>query len=48
MSPFIVKGTLNRFDSHPEQHIREDEYAPRQPRRHGELQQVLFPYTEAI
>lgn len=28
--------------------LKLDEYAPRQPRRHGELQQVLFPYTEAI
>ncbi len=28
--------------------LKLDEYAPRQPRRHDELQQVLFPYTEAI
>ncbi len=28
--------------------LKLDEYAPRQPRRPGELQQVLFPYTEAI
>ncbi len=28
--------------------LKLDEYAPRQPRRSGELQQVLFPYTEAI
>ncbi len=28
--------------------LKLEEYAPRQPRRHDELQQVLFPYTEAI
>jgi hypothetical protein len=28
--------------------LKLDEYAPRQPRRHDELQQVLFPYTEVI
>lgn len=28
--------------------LKLDEYAPRQPRRPGELQQDLFPYTEAI
>src|SRR5215210_6983498 len=28
--------------------LKLDEYAPRQPRRPDELQQVLFPYTEAI
>jgi putative transposase len=28
--------------------LKLNEYAPRQPRRPGELQQVLFPYTEAI
>ena len=28
--------------------LKLDEYAPRQPRRHDKLQQVLFPYTEAI
>jgi hypothetical protein len=27
--------------------LKLDEYAPRQPRRPDELQQVLFPYTEA-
>ena len=26
----------------------DEEYAPRQPRRPDELQQVLFPYTEAV
>ena len=28
--------------------LKLDEYAPRQARRPDELQQVLFPYTEAI
>ncbi len=28
--------------------LKLNEYAPPQPRRPGELQQVLFPYTEAI
>jgi hypothetical protein len=28
--------------------LKLDEYAPRRPRRPDELQQVLFPYTEAI
>jgi hypothetical protein len=28
--------------------LRLDEYAPRQSRRPDELQQVLFPYPEAI
>jgi hypothetical protein len=28
--------------------LKLDEYAPRQPRRPDELQQVLFPYTEAV
>ena len=28
--------------------LKLDEYAPRQPRRPDKLQQVLFPYTEAI
>jgi hypothetical protein len=28
--------------------LKLEEYAPRQPRRPDELQQVLFPYTEAI
>jgi transposase/transposase InsO family protein len=28
--------------------LKLDEYAPRKPRRPDELQQVLFPYTEAI
>ena len=28
--------------------LKLDEYAPRQPRRHDKMQQVLFPYTEAI
>lgn len=28
--------------------LRLQEYAPRRPRRHDKLQQVLFPYTESI
>ena len=28
--------------------VKLDEYAPRQPRRSDELQQILFPYTEAL
>jgi len=28
--------------------LKLDEYAPRQARRPDKLQQVLFPYTEAI
>jgi hypothetical protein len=28
--------------------LKLDEYAPRKPRRPDQLQQVLFPYTEAI
>jgi hypothetical protein len=28
--------------------LKLDEYAPRQSRRPDELQQVLFPYSEAI
>ena len=28
--------------------LKLDKYAPRRDRRHDELQQILFPYTQAI